>query len=74
MLAWQDPATSSARHARLQICTSFIRIAKAADKSILPHMKVSYFSLFLALSVYTQANVDRVEQHVAWTIQFIAIQ
>ncbi|XP_061348450.1 protein HASTY 1 isoform X2 [Gastrolobium bilobum] len=27
------------RHARLQICTSFIRIAKAADKSILPHMK-----------------------------------
>ncbi|KAE8728489.1 Protein HASTY 1 [Hibiscus syriacus] len=35
----QDPATSSARHVRLQICTSFIRIAKAADKSILPHMK-----------------------------------
>ncbi|KAH7571973.1 hypothetical protein JRO89_XS04G0177000 [Xanthoceras sorbifolium] len=35
----KDPATSSARHARLQICTSFIRIAKTADKSILPHMK-----------------------------------
>ncbi|XP_012463642.1 protein HASTY 1 isoform X2 [Gossypium raimondii] len=35
----KDPSTSSARHARLQICTSFIRIAKAADKSILPHMK-----------------------------------
>ncbi|GAV64215.1 Xpo1 domain-containing protein [Cephalotus follicularis] len=35
----KDPATSSARHARLQICISFIRIAKAADKSILPHMK-----------------------------------
>ncbi|KAF5740577.1 ARM repeat superfamily protein isoform 1 [Tripterygium wilfordii] len=35
----QDPSTNSARHARLQICTSFIRIAKAADKSILPHMK-----------------------------------
>ncbi|GKV07383.1 hypothetical protein SLEP1_g19167 [Rubroshorea leprosula] len=35
----KDPATSSARYARLQICTSFIRIAKAADKSILPHMK-----------------------------------
>ncbi|KAK6911461.1 Exportin-1/Importin-beta-like [Dillenia turbinata] len=35
----KDPATSSARHARLQICTSFIRIAKAADKSLLPHMK-----------------------------------
>ncbi|WCJ43264.1 ARM repeat superfamily protein [Euphorbia peplus] len=35
----QDPSTSSARHARLQICTSFIRIAKTADKSILPHMK-----------------------------------
>ncbi|OMO98918.1 Exportin-1/Importin-beta-like protein [Corchorus olitorius] len=34
-----DPSTSSARHARLQICTSFIRIAKAADKSLLPHMK-----------------------------------
>lgn len=38
--AWQDPATSKERHARLQICASFIRIAKAADKSILPHMKV----------------------------------
>ncbi|XVF42101.1 hypothetical protein PTKIN_Ptkin01aG0333100 [Pterospermum kingtungense] len=35
----KDPSTSSSRHARLQICTSFIRIAKAADKSILPHMK-----------------------------------
>ncbi|KAH1032024.1 hypothetical protein J1N35_044198 [Gossypium stocksii] len=36
----KDPSTSSAGHARLQICTSFIRKAKAADKSILPHMKV----------------------------------
>ncbi|KAJ4849692.1 histone deacetylase [Turnera subulata] len=35
----KDPSTSSARHARLQICMSFIRIAKAADKSIVPHMK-----------------------------------
>ncbi|PON73945.1 Exportin [Parasponia andersonii] len=35
----KDPSTSSARHARLQICTSFIRIAKATDKSVLPHMK-----------------------------------
>ncbi|KAG5528576.1 hypothetical protein RHGRI_029306 [Rhododendron griersonianum] len=35
----KDPSTSTARHARLQICTSFIRIAKAADKSLLPHMK-----------------------------------
>ncbi|KAJ8572959.1 hypothetical protein K7X08_009470 [Anisodus acutangulus] len=37
--AVKDPATSASRHARLQICTSFIRIAKAADQSILPHMK-----------------------------------
>ncbi|XP_004494659.1 protein HASTY 1 [Cicer arietinum] len=35
----KDTSTSSARHARLQTCTSFIRIAKAADQSILPHMK-----------------------------------
>ncbi|KAF7805169.1 protein HASTY 1 [Senna tora] len=35
----KDTSTFSARHARLQICTSFIRIAKAADKSVLPHMK-----------------------------------
>ncbi|KAJ7978054.1 Protein HASTY 1 [Quillaja saponaria] len=35
----EDASTLSARHARLQICASFIRIAKAADKSILPHMK-----------------------------------
>ncbi|KAK3011154.1 hypothetical protein RJ639_011098 [Escallonia herrerae] len=35
----KDPSTSTARHARLQICTSFIRLAKAADKSLLPHMK-----------------------------------
>ncbi|XP_022937919.1 protein HASTY 1 [Cucurbita moschata] len=38
-IAIKDPSTSSARYARLQICTSFIRIAKAADRSILPHMK-----------------------------------
>ncbi|XP_024952005.2 protein HASTY 1 isoform X1 [Citrus sinensis] len=36
---FKDPSTNSARHARLQICTSFIRIAKTSDKSILPHMK-----------------------------------
>ncbi|KAL8159556.1 hypothetical protein V2J09_001093 [Rumex salicifolius] len=35
----KDPSTNSARHARLQVCTSFIRIAKSADKSLLPHMK-----------------------------------
>ncbi|GMP40616.1 hypothetical protein CsSME_00010991 [Camellia sinensis var. sinensis] len=35
----KDPSTSISRHARLQICTSFIRIAKAVDKSLLPHMK-----------------------------------
>ncbi|KAK2977360.1 hypothetical protein RJ640_013339 [Escallonia rubra] len=35
----KDPSTSTSRHARLQICTSFIRLAKAADKSLLPHMK-----------------------------------
>lgn len=35
----KDPSTSTSRHARLQICTSFIRIAKAADKCLLPHMK-----------------------------------
>ncbi|CAI9102442.1 OLC1v1000717C1 [Oldenlandia corymbosa var. corymbosa] len=35
----KDPATSTSRHARLQICTSFIRIAKAGDKSLVPHMK-----------------------------------
>ncbi|XP_042059818.1 protein HASTY 1-like [Salvia splendens] len=35
----KDPSTSAARRARLQICTSFIRIAKAANESLLPHMK-----------------------------------
>ncbi|XP_019423263.1 PREDICTED: protein HASTY 1 [Lupinus angustifolius] len=35
----KDTLTLNARHARLQICTSFIRIAKAAGKSVLPHMK-----------------------------------
>ncbi|KAL5156055.1 Protein HASTY 1 [Glycine soja] len=34
-----DMSMHNARHARLQTCTSFIRIAKTADKSILPHMK-----------------------------------
>ncbi|KAL5996000.1 hypothetical protein ACLOJK_026073 [Asimina triloba] len=37
--ALKDPSAMVARRARLQICTSFIRIAKAADKSLLPHMK-----------------------------------
>ncbi|CAA6654220.1 unnamed protein product [Spirodela intermedia] len=31
--------TSIPLHLRLQICTSFLRIARASDKSILPHMK-----------------------------------
>ncbi|CAA0825521.1 Protein HASTY 1 [Striga hermonthica] len=35
----KDPSTSTARRARLQICTSFIRLAKAANESLLPHMK-----------------------------------
>lgn len=35
----QDPSTSAARRARLQICTSFIRVARAAKESLLPHMK-----------------------------------
>ncbi|XP_020113589.1 protein HASTY 1 [Ananas comosus] len=35
----QDPSSNNARHARLQICSSFIRISRAADKSLLPHMK-----------------------------------
>ncbi|KAL0425365.1 UNVERIFIED_CONTAM: protein HASTY 1 [Sesamum radiatum] len=39
----KDPSTSSARRARLQICTSFIRIAKTASESLLPHMKKSAF-------------------------------
>lgn len=38
-LVTKDMSMHSARHARLQTCTSFIRIAKTADKSILPHMK-----------------------------------
>ncbi|MCL7029899.1 hypothetical protein MKW94_009024 [Papaver nudicaule] len=38
-IALKEPSANSARHARLQICTSFIRIAVAADKSLLPHMK-----------------------------------
>ncbi|XP_077218099.1 ARM repeat superfamily protein isoform X1 [Tasmannia lanceolata] len=37
--ALKDPSSINARHARLQICSSFIRIAKTADKSLLPHMK-----------------------------------
>ncbi|XP_039686787.1 protein HASTY 1 [Medicago truncatula] len=39
----KETSTSSARHARLHICSSFIRIAKATDKSILPHLKVHLF-------------------------------
>ena len=39
-IVFQDPKTSSARYARLQICTSFVRLAKSAEKSLLPHMKV----------------------------------
>ncbi|XP_073009177.1 protein HASTY 1 isoform X1 [Typha latifolia] len=35
----QDPSLNNARHARLQICSSFIRVSRAADKSLLPHMK-----------------------------------
>ncbi|KAF9605389.1 hypothetical protein IFM89_016966 [Coptis chinensis] len=35
----KDPSADRSRHARLQICASFINIAKSADKSLLPHMK-----------------------------------
>ncbi|XXG80699.1 hypothetical protein AAC387_Pa09g1507 [Persea americana] len=37
--ALKDPSATRARHARMQICTSFIRIAKTADRSLFPHMK-----------------------------------
>ncbi|XP_076910372.1 protein HASTY 1-like isoform X2 [Bidens hawaiensis] len=35
----KDPSLSKARHTRLHICTSFVRLAKTADTSLLPHMK-----------------------------------
>lgn len=35
----KEPLANRARHARLQICSSFIHIAKTTDKSLLPHMK-----------------------------------
>ncbi|CAH1436793.1 unnamed protein product [Lactuca virosa] len=38
-IAVKDPATSRSRHARLHICTAFIRLAKTADTRLLPHMK-----------------------------------
>uniref|UniRef100_A0A0D9V0Y4 Uncharacterized protein n=1 Tax=Leersia perrieri TaxID=77586 RepID=A0A0D9V0Y4_9ORYZ len=34
----QDPSNNF-RQARLQICSSFIRMSRAADKALLPHMK-----------------------------------
>ncbi|KAG2588724.1 hypothetical protein PVAP13_5NG231200 [Panicum virgatum] len=37
-ITFQDPSNNS-RLARLQICSSFIRISRAADKALLPHMK-----------------------------------
>ncbi|CAL4956680.1 unnamed protein product [Urochloa decumbens] len=37
-ITFQDPS-NNARLARLQICSSFIRISRAADKALLPHMK-----------------------------------
>ncbi|KAI3794599.1 hypothetical protein L1987_37231 [Smallanthus sonchifolius] len=38
-IVMKDPAISGARHARLHICTSFVRLAKTADTRLLPHMK-----------------------------------
>uniref|UniRef100_A0A7N0V092 Protein HASTY 1 n=1 Tax=Kalanchoe fedtschenkoi TaxID=63787 RepID=A0A7N0V092_KALFE len=35
----KDPSSSSARYARLQICASFVKIAKTAERSLLPLMK-----------------------------------
>lgn len=35
----QDPIAVSMSRARLQVCTSFLRIARAAGTSLLPHMK-----------------------------------
>lgn len=60
--ACQDPSTNSARHARLQICTSFIRIAKTADKSVLPHMKVvtlMIISWFIKGALYLFESVSK---------------
>ncbi|GJN05274.1 hypothetical protein PR202_ga22889 [Eleusine coracana subsp. coracana] len=37
-ITFQDSSNDS-RLARLQICSSFIRISRAADKALLPHMK-----------------------------------
>ncbi|KAJ0469083.1 putative armadillo-like helical, exportin-1/Importin-beta, exportin-5 [Helianthus annuus] len=38
-IVMKDPSISGARHARLHICTSFVRLAKTVDTSLLPHMK-----------------------------------
>ncbi|GJN31906.1 hypothetical protein PR202_gb20361 [Eleusine coracana subsp. coracana] len=38
-ITFQDSSNDS-RLARLQICSSFIRISRAADKALLPHMKL----------------------------------
>lgn len=35
----QDPIAVSTSRARLQVCTSFLRIARAAGTSLLPHMR-----------------------------------
>ncbi|KAL0397329.1 UNVERIFIED_CONTAM: protein HASTY 1 [Sesamum calycinum] len=57
----KDPSTSSARRARLQICTSFIRIAKTASESLLPHMKVLCCACFLCcVVVMVSSNVRNI--------------
>ncbi|KAK1410770.1 hypothetical protein QVD17_37309 [Tagetes erecta] len=38
-IVMKDPSLSGARYARLHICTSFVRLAKTVDTSLLPHMK-----------------------------------
>jgi len=52
----QDPSSTGARHARLQICSSFIRIARAADKSLLPHMKVRLSMLLIECCLKLQST------------------
>jgi hypothetical protein len=36
-----DPALIENSRSRLQVCTSFLRIAKAADKTVSAHLEVS---------------------------------
>ncbi|KAI5006841.1 hypothetical protein ZWY2020_041221 [Hordeum vulgare] len=64
----QQGASNNSRQARLQICSSFIRISRAADKALLPHMKniADTMAYLQGEAAYVLSMITYVKRFLLW--------